>query len=253
VVPDHNWYGEATIYVTADNEYDYTDTDTLTIEVTSVYDQIIEPQMIFPPNGHTIYFETMTDSISFVWNSAGYPDFETGPGFEYRLRIVQSNETGNIPYSYTDLTDTTFTFFPDSSTYTGQNNNYIWSLYTTEENLPEVLSGQGGVFFVILPAMNIVSREIPNEFMFYSAFPNPFNPSTTIRYDLPEDSFVTIKVYDMVGRHVKTLLNNKMSAGRRSIVWDSTNNFDQPVSAGTYFYTIRTDRYSQTKKMILLK
>jgi len=253
VIPDHNWYGEATIYVTADNEYDYTDTDTLTIEVTSVYDQIVEPQMVFPPNGHTIYFETMTDSISFVWNSAGYPDFETGPGFEYRLRIVQSNETGNIPYNYTDLTDTTFTFFPDSSTYSGQNNNYIWSLYTTEENLPEVLSGQGGVFFVILPAMNIESNEIPNEFMLYSAFPNPFNPSTTIRFDLPEDSFVTINVYDMVGRHVKTLLNNNMPAGRRSIVWDSTNNFDQPVSAGTYFFTIKTVGYSQTKKMVYLK
>ena len=253
VIPDHNWYGQATIYVTADNEYDYADTDTLTIEVTSVYDQILEPQMVFPPNGHTIYFETMTDSISFVWNSAGYPDFETGPGFEYRLRIVQSNEIGNIPYNYTDLTDTTFTFFPDSSTYAGQNNNYIWSLYTTEENLPEVLSGQGGVFFVILPAMNIESNEIPNEFMLYNAFPNPFNPSTTIRFDLPEDSFVTINVYDMVGRHVKTLLNNKMSAGRKSIVWDSTNNFDQPVSTGTYFYTIKTGEYSQTKKMVYLK
>ena len=253
VIPNHNWYGEATIYVTADNEYDYTDTDTLTIEVTSVYDQIVEPQMVYPPNGHTIYFETMTDSISFVWNSAGYPDFETGPGFEYRLRIVQSNETGNIPYNYTDLTDTTFTFFPDSSTYSGQNNNYIWSLYTTEENLPEVLDGQSGVFFVFLPAMNIESNEIPNDFMLYNAFPNPFNPGTTIRFDLPEDSFVTIKVYDMVGRHVKSLLKNNISAGRRLIIWDGTNSFEQPASAGTYFYTIKTDRYSQTKKMILLK
>ena len=116
-----------------------------------------------------------------------------------------------------------------------------------------MLSGQGGVFFVILPAMNIESNEIPNEFMLYNAFPNPFNPSTTIRFDLPEDSFVTINVYDMVGRHVKTLLNNKMSAGRKSIVWDSTNNFDHPVSTGTYFYAIKTVEYSQTKKMVYLK
>ena len=101
--------------------------------------------------------------------------------------------------------------------------------------------------------MNIESNETPNEFMLYTAFPNPFNPSTTIRFDLPEDSFVTINVYDMVGRHVKTLLNNNMPAGRRSIVWDSTNNLDQPVSAGTYFYTINTGEYSQTKKMVYLK
>ena len=80
VVPDHNWYGEAVIYVTADNEYDYTDIDTLSITVNSVFDQIIEPQMVYPPNGHTINFETLSDSILFTWNSASYPEFETGPG-----------------------------------------------------------------------------------------------------------------------------------------------------------------------------
>jgi hypothetical protein len=253
VIPDHNWYGQATIYITADNEYDYTDTDTLTIEVTSVYDQIVEPQMVFPPNGHTIYFETMIDSISFEWNSAGYPDFQTGPGFEYRLRIMQSNESGNIAYNYTDIADTTFTFFPDSSTYSGLNNNYIWSLYTTEQNLPEVLSGQGGVFFVILPAMNIESNEIPNDFMLYNAFPNPFNPSTTIRFDIPEYSFVSIDVYDMMGRHIKALVKQNILAGRRSINWNGTNDLEQPVSAGAYFYTIQSGEHIQTKKMILLK
>ena len=126
LIPEHNWYGEATVYVTADNEYDYSNTDTLSITVNSVYDQILEPEMVFPPNGHTFYFESFTDSVTLIWNSAGYPDYEAGPGFEYRLRIVQSNETGNIDYNYTDITDTTFTFFPDSSTYAGQNNNYIW-------------------------------------------------------------------------------------------------------------------------------
>ena len=110
VIPDPNWYGEAVIYVTADNEYDYTDIDTLTVTVNSVYDQIIEPEMVYPPNGHTINFETMLDSIVLSWNGASYPEFETGPGFEYRLRIVQSNENGNIPYNFTDISDTSFTF-----------------------------------------------------------------------------------------------------------------------------------------------
>ena len=253
VVPDPNWYGEAVIYVTADNEYDYTDIDTLTVTVNSVYDQIIEPQMVYPPNGHTITFDTMSDSIVFSWSSASYPEFETGPGFEYRLRIVQSNENGNIPYSYTDISDTSFTFFPDSSTFAGPNNNYIWSLYTTEQDLPEVLDGQSGVFFVVLPAMNIESDNIPNEFKLHSAYPNPFNPSTTIQFDIPEDSFVSLNVFDMMGRKIKTLLNDKISAGRRSITWDGTNNLNQVVSAGTYFYMISTSNYKSTKKLILLK
>ena len=253
LIPEHNWYGEATVYVTADNEYDYSNTDTLSITVNSVYDQILEPEMVFPPNGHTFYFESFTDSVTLIWSSAGYPDYEAGPGFEYRLRIVQSNETGNIDYNYTDITDTTFTFFPDSSTYAGQNNNYIWSLYTTEENLPEVLDGQGGVFHVILPQMDISLSDIPNNFRLYNAYPNPFNPTTMIQYDLPEDSFVSINIYNMIGRHVRTMLNKRITAGQRSIIWDGTNSSGQPVSAGTYFFTIKTDQFSSTKKMIMLK
>ena len=253
LIPEHNWYGEATVYVTADNEYDYSNTDTLSITVNSVYDQILEPEMVFPPNGHTFYFESFTDSVTLIWSSAGYPDYESGPGFEYRLRIVQSNETGNIDYNYTDITDTTFTFFPDSSTYAGQNNNYIWSLYTTEQNLPEVLDGQGGVFHVILPQMDISLSDIPNNFRLYNAYPNPFNPTTMIQYDLPEDSFVSINIYDMIGRHVRTMLNKRITAGQRSIIWDGTDSSGQPVSAGTYFFTIKTDQLSSTKKMIMLK
>ena len=253
VVPDHNWYGEAVIYVTADNEYDYTDIDTLSITVNSIYDQIIDPQMVYPPDGHTINFETLSDSIFFTWNSASYPEFETGPGFEYRLRIVQSNENGNIPYNYTDLMDTTFTFYPDSSTYAGANNNYIWSLYTTEQNLPEVLDGQSGVFFVMLPAMSVELNTIPNNFALYAAYPNPFNPSTTIPFDIPDDSFVALNVFDMMGRKIKTLLSENISAGRKSIVWNGTNNLNQSVSAGTYFYSIKAGSFSDTKKIILLK
>ena len=253
LIPEHNWYGEATVYVTADNEYDYSNTDTLSITVNSVYDQILEPEMVFPPNGHTFYFESFTDSVTLIWSSAGYPDYEAGPGFEYRLRIVQSNETGNIDYNYTDITDTTFTFFPDSSTYAGQNNNYIWSLYTTEQNLPEVLDGQGGVFHVILPQMDISLSDIPNNFRLYNAYPNPFNPTTMIQYDLPEDSFISINIYDMIGRHVRTILNKRITAGQRSIIWDGTDSSGQPVSAGTYFFTIKTDQFSSTKKMIMLK
>ena len=195
----------------------------------------------------------MLDSIIFSWNSASYPEFENGPGFEYRLRIVQSNENGNIPYNFTDLADTTYTFFPDSSTYAGPNNNYIWSLYTTEENLPEVLDGQSGVFFVILPVMSVEPNTIPNNFALYAAYPNPFNPSATIKFDIPEDSFVSLNVFDMMGRKIKTLLNDKISAGRRSIIWDGTNNLNQAVSAGTYFYMISTSKYKSTKKLILLK
>ena len=84
-------------------------------------------------------------------------------------------------------------------------------------------------------------------------YPNPFNPITTLRYDLPENSFVNITIYDMLGRKVKTLINETQDAGYRSIIWDATDNNGEPVSAGIYLYQIQADEYFQTKKMVLLK
>ena len=95
--------------------------------------------------------------------------------------------------------------------------------------------------------------EIPKQFTLYQNFPNPFNPVTTLRYDLPEDAMVNITIYDMMGRVVNNLVSSQQTAGYRSIRWNATNNAGQPVSAGLYLYTIKAGNFSQTKKMILLK
>ena len=84
-------------------------------------------------------------------------------------------------------------------------------------------------------------------------YPNPFNPITTLRYDLPEDAFVRITVYDMLGKVVSNLLNTNQSSGNKSVQWNATNNQGQPVSTGLYLYTIEVGDFRQTKKMVLLK
>ena len=84
-------------------------------------------------------------------------------------------------------------------------------------------------------------------------FPNPFNPVTTLQYDLPEDALVNITIYDMMGRIVSNLVSSQQNAGYKSIQWDATNNAGQPVSAGLYLYTIQVGKFKQTKKMVLLK
>ena len=93
----------------------------------------------------------------------------------------------------------------------------------------------------------------PNNFSLYQNHPNPFNPITTIRYDLPEDALVNITIYDMMGRVVSNLVSSQQNAGYRSIQWNATNNEGQPVSAGLYLYTIEAGQFRQTKKMVLLK
>ena len=97
------------------------------------------------------------------------------------------------------------------------------------------------------------SNNIPDRFLLNDNYPNPFNPSTNINYNIPEHNFVNITIYDMMGRVVKTLVNGSQTAGFKSIQWNATNNINEPVSAGLYLYTIQAGDFRQTKKMVLLK
>ena len=94
---------------------------------------------------------------------------------------------------------------------------------------------------------------MPGQFKIHQNYPNPFNPVTTIRYDLPENSLVNITIYDMLGKQVTTLINQTQDAGYRSVIWDATNDYGKPVSAGIYLCQIHAGEYISTKKIVLLK
>jgi len=94
---------------------------------------------------------------------------------------------------------------------------------------------------------------VPEVFALHQNYPNPFNPTTQIRYDLPLDEYVTVIIYDVMGRKIKSLINTNQEAGYRSITWDATNDLGQPVSAGMYIYTIQAGEFRKTRKMVLLK
>jgi len=114
-------------------------------------------------------------------------------------------------------------------------------------------SAAGHVRVYSLTELFIDKSKMPTEFALHQNYPNPFNPVTTLRYDLPENSLVNITIYDMLGREVKTLINQTQDAGYRSVIWDATNDYDKPVSAGIYLYQIQAGEYISTKKMVLLK
>ena len=101
--------------------------------------------------------------------------------------------------------------------------------------------------------MGVSLSNVPQQFVLYPNYPNPFNPVTTIRYDLSRESFVDITIYDMLGNVINNLVNINQSSGSKSIQWDATNNQGEPVSAGLYLYSIEAGDFRQTKKMILLK
>ena len=116
---------------------------------------------------------------------------------------------------------------------------------------------QGAVIIPLSLTVNGMSSEneslLPAEFALHQNYPNPFNPQTRIRYDLPENSMVNITVYDMLGREVKTLVNQVQNAGFKSIIWDATNDYGKAISAGIYLYQIQAGDYIHTQKMVLLK
>jgi hypothetical protein len=105
-------------------------------------------------------------------------------------------------------------------------------------------------------AQGFISQKIiavPDEFALHQNYPNPFNPVTTIQFDIPIETHVNLIVYDILGREVKTMLNQTEQPGYKSIRWNGRNNFGQKVSAGMYFYRLETTGFVKVHKMILLK
>ena len=98
-----------------------------------------------------------------------------------------------------------------------------------------------------------ISSQLPEQFALHYNYPNPFNPSTTISYDLPEQAQVTLSIYDLLGKKIKTLVNQSQDAGKNIVVWDGTDNLGRQVSGGVYLYQIQAGEFTQTRKMLLLK
>jgi len=95
--------------------------------------------------------------------------------------------------------------------------------------------------------------QIPENFSLAQNYPNPFNPSTTIEYSLAHASSVVLKIYDVLGNNIRTLVNAKQIAGRKTVIWNGRNDEGDRVGSGMYFYEIVAENMVQVKKMILIK
>lgn len=135
--------------------------------------------------------------------------------------------------------------------------------YTFTDNTVEVdqtydyrladVSFEGIKEYHTLYVLDVSPVSTPSNFWVQQNFPNPFNPVTTIEYDLPEDSNLKLAIYDILGREVIELSNGYQEAGYKSIQWNGRNTSGQLVSAGMYFYAIEAGKHSAIRKMVLLK
>jgi hypothetical protein len=202
----------------------------------------------------TINDSNMVDGfITFSWDESSDAN---GDSLVYLMRAA-SAEIGNhdldtnatsIDVSYMDIIEDM-----------AENNVTVatleWTVHVTDgidtveaTNAPFTVMIDGGY------AMSVYLESLlPDKFALHQNYPNPFNPVTTLRYDLPENGHVNITIYDMLGRQVRTLINQTQNAGFKSIIWNATNDYGKPVSAGVYLYQIQAGEFVQTKKMVLLK
>ena len=124
-------------------------------------------------------------------------------------------------------------------------------LVVYQQNITSGISND--IYDIIFNYLETKDVSTPYKINLHQNYPNPFNPTTLIRYDLQINEDVSINIYDLTGKRVKSLVNTNQDAGYRSINWNATNEVGQPVSAGMYIYTIQAGEFRQTKKMVLLK
>ncbi len=118
---------------------------------------------------------------------------------------------------------------------------------------PDGSLGQGVVSIHDNDDEEQVPSSLPASFVVHDNFPNPFNPTTTIKFDLPQDSKVNLSIYDAKGRRVRTLVDTHLSAAQHSVVWNGVDDHGRRQPSGTYYYTLTSDMDVRTKKMMLVK
>jgi hypothetical protein len=112
--------------------------------------------------------------------------------------------------------------------------------------------------FVVDTVMTSVKQKVgnntsPNDFALFQNYPNPFNSSTTIKYQLPEATEIKLEIYNLRGQRIRTLVDQFQIPGSYLIIWDGTDDFNQPVASGVYLYQLQTKYFARTNKLILIR
>ena len=253
IEPQDDWNGVGIVSVFVFDTNGLHDSTSFEVTVLPINDPPTNFELIYPAILDTIPVGVDTDeTIPFTWGRSIDVDSEV----LYKLTITLNYFGTSYTNEYENIADTTYGVSAYEYAILMTNLNLPrWNIdYTIEGTDGEyTVSSENGEFVLDNTSLSIDNGIMPKEFVLHQNYPNPFNPITSLRYDLPNDGLVNITVYDMMGRAVITLVNGSQTAGFKSIQWNSTNDRNEPVSAGLYLYTIQAGEFSQTRKMVLLK
>lgn len=240
-------------------------------------------RIIHTTNGGTDWTEQFSDNMTGGYNAMYFSDLEHGWIVGDSGKVVKTTNGGTnwnyVTNSGINPNDRSkVVFFLDANNgwiSTKDGNGYGIIQHTTDGGASWISQGtplvnpQGGnrifsIYFVdaqngwltdghrICHYSGTTSVEendnIPIEFSLFQNYPNPFNPNTTIKFSIPSRQFVTIKVFDLLGREIETLVNEEKSIGNYELKFDGSN-----LTSGVYFYRLHANNFSETKKLILIK
>lgn len=213
----------------------------------------LNPISLVAPAGGASVFTTQADTakVVFSWTSAG-----TLPGISYKWKIRKGggqfltfvSDSNGIAPRISIRKSKLDSIAAYSFGLTGDSVLCGWSAITSLNS--DSLTSEIRTFTIRTNTVGVnnLSTVIPAEHKLYNNYPNPFNPATKIKFELPKDEFVKITVYDLSGKSVAELVNERLKAG----VYETDFNGAR-LASGTYFYRIETNNFVETRKMVLIK
>ena len=194
------------------------------------------------------------DSYTLEWTESADVDKDTIDYIiyatigQYPLEEVDDTTGLSYPILYQDIAEEAFRDVP------GNNVTIRFSVWAHDGTDSLKIGGEDRVLYVNrYEYLDVEDSTIPSDFALHGNYPNPFNPATQIRFDLPNKNDVNINIYNMLGQRVKVFSMPNTPAGTHTITWNATNQSGQPLSAGVYLYQMISEDFVKTRKMILLK
>jgi hypothetical protein len=204
-------------------------------------------------NGKNQFFPSICVDTGGGINVLYYDNRNYGCDSSYDVYLSRSTDGGN---TWNDYKMSTQSFkphpVPGSSVYWG---DFITIIAVNNKLYCSWMADYTGLYQAWMRIQDIttigikqINSEVPDKYSLSQNYPNPFNPSTNIKYQIPNNGFVKLTVFDILGHNVETLVNQKQSAGTYEVEWDGSK-----YPSGVYFYQFKTESYSQTKKLMLVK
>ncbi|MDB9722417.1 T9SS type A sorting domain-containing protein [Candidatus Marinimicrobia bacterium] len=254
LTPNANWHGDANITIYASDGTDK-DSTVFKLTVTPVQDAptafewvsgVLDTINITQSNlaeTYTLQWDASTDVDGETINYLLYAQIGVYPAEE-----ISDTTSLSVPITYQEILEGVFEGRPVNGATVRLNVRATDGIDTVD------VTGDNRVIYVNrYDYLSVESEGIPTEFALHENYPNPFNPTTTLRFDLPEVSNITLTIFNMLGQKIRTYDMQSAAAGYHTLKWNATNDYGDPVGAGVYLYQLQSKDFVKTRKMVLLK